>query len=131
MHTMIRSMRPALSKAGARYASALSKSGFQDRVRQELEVRTRRTRTFGSTALVPHRAWDEFLASSPSPCINTLRNKAADLFGSVDPVIEILQHAEMDAHVPEGETPEDTKLIKLGIAASYNMRGSNWYHERF
>ena len=128
MHTM----RKAALRTGARTMSSfVQKGAFQDQVRQKLELRTRTTRKIGSIAVAPHRVWDDFLSSTPAPSINAMRNRAAELFGSVDPVIEILQQEEMDAHVPEGETPEDSKLIRLGIAAAYNCRGSNWYHDKF
>lgn len=104
-------------------SSLTKRSSFPELVRRELQGKNN-SRQLNSTITPPVLLWDEFLLSTPAPGFNAMRNKASEL-GVIESVADLLQQEEIDQLSPSvGETPAETKLIKMGIAASY--RGEGW-----
>ena len=108
--------QPRMSHPARRALSSLTKvSKFPDLVRRELASRSR-SRQFNSAMPPPHLMWDEFLTTSPTPSLTAMRNKASELFGGPEEVIEILEREEIET-IPF-DAP-DRRLIRMGISASY------------
>ena len=83
-------MRTKALHSGARAMSSLTKrTAFPDLVRRELASSQSRQRQFGSAMPAPILVWDEFLATKPGPSLTEMRNKASELFGGPEPVLEV------------------------------------------